>query len=136
MVTEDDIITLVEAEIEKMHAKRRAKRVIDAARHELRKQKCRRQGIAVDSAQCTARVYEVMQRANEALMQQHESRPIRPFAPDNTKLLTEVADYKPERERAWKAAMEELERTGSVVISGRYPWALPEDDGTIPTGAV
>ncbi len=58
--------------------------------------------------------------------------------PDNgaAKLLTEaMAPPDPERERAWKAAMAELERTGSVVVSGLYPWRLPEDDNTIPTGA-
>jgi hypothetical protein len=59
-----------------------------------------------------------------------------PFAktPEATLLTEDGAQVPPdpERDRKWEAAME---RTGSVVISGRYPWALPEDDGTIPTGA-
>ncbi len=52
------------------------------------------------------------------------------LAPGGERLLTEAAE--PERERAWKAAMEELERIGETVWQEEYPWHLPADDGTIP----
>jgi hypothetical protein len=111
-LTEAEQIALVEAEIDRHQARRRVKRVTDAARAELRKQKGRRQGIPVESAQCAA----VMQRAEEVLMRQKESaKPFRPFAraPEAT-LLTEDAT--------------ETDRP-------LYPHSLPPDDGTLPRGA-
>ncbi len=89
MTDEAAIILMVEAEIDRAQARNRAKRVIDAARAELRKQKCRRQGIPTSSAQCQA----IIARADEAMMRTTESaRPIRPFAPEaQSKLLAEAA---------------------------------------------
>ena len=88
-LTEAEMIAIVEFEVQRDQARRRAQRIIDAARQQLLKTRCRRQGIATSSAQCVA----IMQRAEEVLMRQVESKPCYPFAPDNgTKLLTEAAD--------------------------------------------
>src|SRR6266516_629387 len=88
-MTDEDAILIIEAEIDRAQARNRAKRVIDAARAELRKQKCRRQGIPVSSAQCAA----VVARAESVMMRTTESaKPIRPFAKEpQSRLLTEAA---------------------------------------------
>src|SRR6266496_5067375 len=65
-LTEAEMIAIVEVEVQRDQARRRAKRIVDAARQQLR---CRRQGIATSSAQCQA----VMARADEALGRTTES---------------------------------------------------------------
>ncbi len=113
-MTDEEAILMVEAEIDRHQARRRAKRIVDAARQQLLKNRCRRQGIATSSAQCQA----VMARADEALLRTTEStrRP---------KLCGALWGWSPSGKQLLNEAGEPCRL--------EYPWALPDDDGTIPT---
>jgi hypothetical protein len=103
-LTEAAIIAEVEADIDRHQARRRARRVIDAARLQLMKQKCRRQGIPTSSAQCAA----VMTRANEALMRQPESTP---------KLMGALL--------GWSDSSGQMLLAENMEERKLYPWSLP-----------
>jgi hypothetical protein len=111
-ITDEEAILITEAAIEKMQARVRARRIIDAAKLEFTRWRRRKRGIPTDSARCAA----IMRRAEEVLMRQNESaKPFQPFAraPEAT-LLTEDAA--------------ETDRP-------LYPHSLPPDDGTLPGDA-
>jgi hypothetical protein len=70
MIDDDEMILLmVEAEVERHQARSRAKRIIDAARHQYKRYQCRRRGIPVDSTRCDL----LMARAEDVIWRQIES---------------------------------------------------------------
>jgi hypothetical protein len=89
-MTDDEAILMVEAEIDRQQARTRAQRIVDAAKHEYTRWRCRKRGIPVDSNRCK----QLMQRAEAVIMRTTEAaKPIRPFVPEaQSRLLTEAAD--------------------------------------------
>jgi hypothetical protein len=103
------IILIVEAEIERDQARRRATRIVDAARQQLLKNHCRRQGIPTSSAQCAA----VMQRAEAANVKTTEST-------HRPKLCGALWGWSSDSGGQMLLA-ENMEERKS------YPWSLPDD---------
>jgi hypothetical protein len=112
-MTDDEAILMVGAEIDRQQARTRAQRIIDAAKHEYTRWRCRKRGIPVNSEQCK----DVMQRAESVMARQHEST-ARP------KLLGALL--------GWSASRGQMMLAEDMEIRPPYPHSLPEDDGDIP----